>query len=185
MNTFSKWTEIDLNECERTKEIRTKVTKCIHEKMTYFCGCTNKSHSPGYEIRPIIAVGKRSFRLEITLTAWNLSKTPRHRVAGKYSTRAPKNNSIIPRNPRIWSLKLSIKHNKESDFHALKADPPDTIFPYIQLSRVYMRSKCTRRYSCFDPLVNVVKRRFYSCQFIPYIKRTTLRKRPIACESGT
>ena len=31
--------------------IRTKVTKCIREKMTlYFRGWTIKSHSPGYEI---------------------------------------------------------------------------------------------------------------------------------------
>ena len=34
--------------------VRTKVTKCIREKMTlYFCRWTIKSHSPGYEIGPI------------------------------------------------------------------------------------------------------------------------------------
>ena len=34
--------------------IRTKVTKCICEKMTlHFRGLTIKSHSPGYEIGPI------------------------------------------------------------------------------------------------------------------------------------
>ena len=138
MNTFLKRTEIDLNECEHflnvNWDIRTKVTKCIREKM--IVGVLINHIRQDTKSARLIAVGKRSFRLEITLTAWNLSKTPRRRVAGKNSTHAPKTNSIIPRNPRIWSLKLSIKHNKENDFHALR--PIHTIrFSYTIVTRMW------------------------------------------------